>query len=299
MFRHRFGSALAMNPLAKTMNTLLDLGGPVAFDELVRRNTEASHPGLLIVNADDWGRDRDTTDRISECVLRRTVSSVSAMVFMEDSERAAALALERGIDAGLHLNFTAPFSARQCPPSLAGRQQDLARYLLRQRLAQVVFHPGLMRSFEYVVRAQVNEFHRLYGANPDRFDGHHHMHLCANVLLGRLLPSGTIARRSFSFQSGEKSFCNCFYRKIVDRRLSRRHYLVDFLFSLPPLEPADRLQRIFSLAREHAVELETHPINPEEYRFLVDGEFSRRLGDLPVAAGFGHRWAARSKTWTR
>jgi chitin disaccharide deacetylase len=273
-------------------------GGPAFSSEPALCNDEMSHSGVLIVNADDWGRDRDTTDRIGECILRRTVSSVSAMVFMEDSERAAEQAGERRIDAGLHLNFTTPFSARHYPPLLAERQQGLARYLLRHRLAQVMFHPGLVRSFEYVVSAQIEEFCRLYGVKPDRVDGHHHMHLCANVLLGRLLPVGTIARRSFSFQPGEKSTCNRFYRKTVDRRLSRYHHLVDFLFSLPPLEPADRLQRIFSFAREHAVELETHPVNAEEYRFLAEGEFSRRLGDLTVAPRFAWPRAARSNDRT-
>ena len=48
--------------------------------------------------ADDWGRDRETTERTLECFNQGAVSSVSAMVFMEDSERAAAIALERGIE---------------------------------------------------------------------------------------------------------------------------------------------------------------------------------------------------------
>jgi predicted glycoside hydrolase/deacetylase ChbG (UPF0249 family) len=65
--------------------------------------------GALIINADDWGRSRETTDRTLECWERGSISSVSAMVFMEDSVRAAALARERGIDTGLHLNFTTPF----------------------------------------------------------------------------------------------------------------------------------------------------------------------------------------------
>jgi hypothetical protein len=40
--------------------------------------------GLLIINADDWGRDAHTTDNILDCALRGTISSVSAMLFMED-----------------------------------------------------------------------------------------------------------------------------------------------------------------------------------------------------------------------
>src|SRR5580700_2369503 len=127
------------------VSELLDapsLASPARCDESLLRTVQPIPTGRLIVNADDWGRDRNTTDRISECSLRGSVSSVSAMVFMEDSVRAATLASERGIDAGLHLNFTTPFSAQDCPAALAQHQQPLARYLLRHRLAQVVFHPG-------------------------------------------------------------------------------------------------------------------------------------------------------------
>lgn len=242
--------------------------------------------GSLIVNADDWGRDLDTTERILECVLRRTVSSVSAMVFMEDSERAAALARERGIDAGLHLNFTTPFSGSSTPTRLMEHQRRLARHLLWHRLAQVVFHPGLTSSFENVVAGQIDEFRRLYGKRPDRIDGHHHMHLCANVILQNLMPSGTVVRRNFTFQPGEKGVCNRLYRRLIDRMLQRRHRLPDFLFTLPPLEPPDRLQRIFCLARRSVVEVETHPVNPEEYRFLTEGEILRQAGDVPIAPCF-------------
>ena len=45
--------------------------------------------GCLIINADDWGRDDRTTNRILEYFQRRVLSSASGMVFMEDSERAA------------------------------------------------------------------------------------------------------------------------------------------------------------------------------------------------------------------
>jgi hypothetical protein len=217
------------------------------------------------------------------------------MVFMEDSERAAALASEKGIDAGLHLNFTDSFSALQCPPSLARHQQDLARCLLRHRLAQVVFHPCLMRSFEYVVAAQVEEFCRLYGTMPERLDGHHHMHLCANVLWARLLPAGTLVRPSFSFQPGEKGLGNRLYRKTVDRALARRHRLVDFLFSLPPFEPQSRLERILSLGHQFDVEVETHPINPEEHHFLTGDGVVRWAGDFPIARRFALPREGRGK----
>jgi chitin disaccharide deacetylase len=245
-----------------------------------------SRGGRLIVNADDWGRDPVTTDRILDCLRLKTVSSVSAMVFMEDSQRAAGMARENEIDAGLHLNLTTAFSSAQCPAALLRHQQKVAAYLLRHRLATTLFHPGLVRSFDYVVTAQLDEFRRLYGKAPERIDGHHHMHLCANVLLAGLLPAGTRVRRNFSFAPGEKSVWNRMYRRAVDGLLGRRHRLTDFFFSLPPLQPAARLQRIFSLAERFVVEVETHPPNPEEYRFLAGGEILRFTGDLPIAAGY-------------
>lgn len=246
--------------------------------------------GLLIVNADDWGRDRNTTDRILDCTRRKAVSSVSAMVFMDDSERSAAIARRERIDTGLHLNFTLPFTGDGCPAALLDHQHRIGAYLRRHRLSQMVFNPALGRSFEYVVKAQVDEFRRSYGTEPGRLDGHHHMHLCANVLLTGLLPSGTVVRRSFAFRPGEKGIANRAYRRCVDRVLGRRHRLTDFFFSLAPLDPSDRLRRIVGLARHHVVEVETHPVEPDEYRFLAGGEIFRRFDDIRIAASSIPSW---------
>lgn len=249
-------------------------------------NPATASTGCLIVNADDWGRDRATTDRTFECTALGTVSSVSAMVFMADSERAAEIAVRSGIDAGLHLNFTEPFSGPNVPAPLLERQRKLRRFLLWHPLARIFYHSSLAESFEYVVAAQIDEFRSLYGRDPQRIDGHHHLHLCANVRMDGLLPAGLLVRRNFSFLPGEKSLPNRLYRKGVDRRLANRYFLVDHLFSLAPLQPAARLQRIFSLARTSVVELETHPINPEEHKFLTSGEMLRQLGDLAIAPNF-------------
>jgi hypothetical protein len=212
---------------------------------------------------------------------------------MADSERAGGLAREHGIDAGLHLNFSLPFSAPACPSGLLEHQRRVASYLLKHPLARVIFHPGLVGSFEYVVKAQLEEFARLYSAAPERMDGHHHLHLCANVLLARLLPPGTIVRRNFHFEPGEKNLVNRLYRKAVDARLARRHRLVDFLFPLAPLEPRGRLERLRLLARKFVVEVETHPVNADELLFLTDGEAERWAGDVAIASQFSV--PARSK----
>jgi hypothetical protein len=112
------------------------------------------------------------------------------------------------------------------------------------------------------------------------------MHQCANVVLAKLLPEGTVVRRNFSFQPGEKSWANRTYRNILDRILARRHRLTDYFFSLAPVELADRLERAFSLAQQSIVEVETHPINLAEYRFLSGGGIFRLAGNLSVARHF-------------
>lgn len=244
-------------------------------------------PGFIILNADDWGYDEVTTNRILKCVERGAISSVSAMVFMEDSDRAAALARERGIEAGLHLNLTSPFSVSGCSWRLLERHREVAGYLLRHRMAQALFHPRLMSSFEYIVAAQLEEFSRLYGTAAVRVDGHHHMHLCANVLWGGLLPEGALVRRNFSFQGNEKSFINRFYRRFVDGLLSRRYLLVDYFFSLQPIEVPGRLEAICSLASEYVVEIETHPANLAEYLFLSEGELARRVEGVRISSPSG------------
>ena len=242
--------------------------------------------GVLIVNADDWGQDRKTTDQILDCVLRGAVSSVSAMAFMSDSERAAEVAKEQGVDAGLHVNFTTPFSGAGVPAALQEHLRRVATFLRRNRFARVLYHPGLANSFEYVVRAQREEFARLYGSEPARLDGHHHMHLCANVLAAKLLPAGAIVRRNFSFLAGEKGICNRLYRRAVDGSLARRHQITDFYFSIQPLDPPAHLVRKCSLASKFSVEMGVHPYQPEEYRFLADGDIFRYTGGVQIASRF-------------
>ena len=234
--------------------------------------------GALIINADDWGRDVDNTNRILECYRRGTVSSASAMVYMKDSERAADAAKEHSVDVGLHLNLTTPFSEEHVEARLSEHHQRVCQYLRGSRFAQVVFHPGLRSSFEYVVSSQIREFQRIYGQAPQRIDGHHHMHLCANVLWGKLLPAGTVARRNFSFQLGEKGALNRWYRRKIDGTLAKRHKLTDYFYSLPPMDIPGRLERIFALATHHVVEVETHPINAVEHGFLMSESPFRRFG---------------------
>lgn len=259
---------------------------PAGVAELSIQSDEANVAGcVVVVNADDWGRDVPTTDRMLECARHGAISSVSAMVFMEDSERAAALAREQGTDAGLHLNFTMPFTGKNCSGRIKEEQAKLMRFLSRHRYALTIYHPGLAGTFDYVVKAQLEEYEKQYGAPARRLDGHQHMHLCTNVIVQKLLPVGTIVRRNFTFEASEKGWMNRVYRHWQDRRLAKRHAMTDYFFDLIPLEP-QRLQRIGELARHHDVEIEAHVIHNEQYEFLMAGELSRLSGGAAVARGY-------------
>lgn len=239
---------------------------------------------MVIVNADDWGSRARATDRILECIRRGTVSSTSAMVFMADSERAAELAMRYGVDTGLHLNLTVQFDGQGTAPELRRHQEIVVGVLRKSRLAPRVFHPRIASSVEYLVKAQLDEYARLYGAPPRRADGHHHIHLCANVMRQEVLPAGIMVRRNFTFRAGEKSVLNRMLRAMQDKRLKRRHRILDYLFNLVPMEP-ERLRSIVELGRGANVEVEAHPEVDAEYEFLMGGGL-QKLFPVVVARGY-------------
>lgn len=132
---------------------------------------------MLIINADDWGRSVAETDAALKCCKGGRITSLSAMVFMEDSERAADLAKENELDVGLHLNFTEKFTANQCPRTLSNYHHQIVRFLRGTKYSQLLYNPFLRKEFAYSYEAQADEFARLYSQPPSHIDGHHHMHL--------------------------------------------------------------------------------------------------------------------------
>lgn len=229
---------------------------------------------MLTVNADDFGRCAVTTDRTMACLAANRINSASAMVFMEDSERAAGLAIGSGLDVGLHVNLTEAFTGSNVPRSLRHSQEILRRFLRVNKYALVIYNPFLRSAFREVFGAQLEEFTRLYGRVPSRLDGHQHMHLCTNMLVDGLIPTGARVRRSLSFTAREKSFVNRYYRRIVDRCLAKRYRVGDFLFALSQQCSIPQLRRVAMLAKSFDVELVTHPQVNVEFETLLSNEFA-------------------------
>lgn len=239
---------------------------------------------MLIINADDWGRSLAETDAALACAQVGRVTSVSAMVFMADSERAAKLAHEHHVDVGLHLNLTEKFTGDSVPRAVTEDHTRVIRYLKGSKRAQLIYHPLLRKQFTAAFTAQLIEFQRLYGQPPSHVDGHHHMHLCSNLLLSGVVPAGMRMRRNFSFWPGEKSFLNRSYRALVDRWLARKFRLPDYFFCVLQSSRAGRMDRIKTLARSANVELMTHPAVAEESRYLMSHEFASLLQGLQLGS---------------
>lgn len=241
---------------------------------------ERGRTGLIIVNADDFGRSRAETDAALACYKQNRITSVTAMVFMEDSERAADLAKEAGLDVGLHLNLSQRFTAIPGGNLLQERHGRVVRFMTSSRYALLLYNPVLRREFHDVYRAQVEEFTRLYGSRPSHIDGHQHRHLCANVLLDDVIPAEERVRRNFSFWPHEKSFFNRGYRRLIDWILARRYRVTDFFFSLQECLQANQMARVFNLSQQATVELMTHPLRKAEYSYLMSDQYFAGLRGL-------------------
>ena len=228
---------------------------------------------MIIVNADDWGASTKETDAALRCYEEGRISSASGMVFMEDSERAADIANDIGLDVGLHLNFTQSFTG-ECRDELLLEYHDrIVRYLTQNKYASLIYNPGLRHQFRYVYEAQLMEFEKIYGKFPSHIDGHHHRHLCANMLYENIMSAGVKVRRNFTYQPGEKSLLNRTYRDLTNQWLARRYRLTDFLFDIC----ATDFSLIAKLAHEATVELMVHPARVEEFEVLMSDDYIENI----------------------
>ena len=229
---------------------------------------------MLIVNADDWGRSKPETDAALACFKAGRVTSVTAMMFMEDSERAAEVAREHKMDVGLHLNLNQAYDGRLPSAPAVEAHRRVARFLNRSKYAVLLYHPGLRHAFKQVFNSQLDEFVRLYGKTPTHVDGHQHRHLCVNVLIGGVIPSGTKVRRNFTFFAGQKSLLNRWYRALLDRWLARQYSQTAYFFSLLHSLRSGRIADVGAVASHSSVELMTHPIVRQESQWLLGEEYA-------------------------
>ena len=271
---------------------------PGSFPILKNDRGLHSRDGLLIINADDLGRDILATDACLECFRRNRITSSSIMVFMKDSQRAAELALNANLETGLHINLVTPFDGAGVRENTRRDQDLVMRFFRRGPWTQAIYHPFLGDSIARVFAAQREEYIRLFQREPTHYDGHKHFHLSLNMIFSNLLPPGTLVRRSFTlYGSGKGLFERSYrfligrcYRRAVDAWLLRRHVSTDAFFSISPVADLARLQGIIRLAQRRRVELMAHPWDSDHYAFLAGGQFAQ----LTSAVRLGNFAALRS-----
>lgn len=238
---------------------------------------------MLIVNADDWGRSREDTDAALACFSAERITSVTAMVFMKDSTRAAEIARTHSVPVGLHLNLSEAYDAPAVPPPIACSHQKIVRLFSASKYSILLYYPFLHRRLLRTINDQIAEFRRLYGREPTHVDGHQHKHLNLNLLFRPVVPSGAKVRRSFSFFPGEKSAINRSYRRFVDGMLARRYRLTDYFFALSQCMDQVRLDRVLTFSQNGSVELMTHPRFALEFSFLMSDGYKESMA--PVKKG--------------
>jgi len=228
---------------------------------------------MLIINADDMGASRSTTDPVLECFAAGTITSTSAMVWMPDTVRCAEIARARGLPVGLHLNFTLPFAADQVPDEIRRRQLTMTRS----------FRPDSWRGADHgiptaeliaaAIADQLRGFRELFG-EPTHIDGHHHVHLHAAVLTQ--LPRTLAIRPPLSPDTG---------RSFGQRWLLRRFRGPATCLAFAHVHPAlgggfDQL----SDARRRTIEVMVHPAQESELEALRSPEWHRCLAGFPLAS---------------
>jgi chitin disaccharide deacetylase len=225
-------------------------------------------PGLLIVNADDFGYDERSTDAAAECFARGGITSVSAMVYMRDSERAAAIAREAGVPVGLHLNLSEPYTGSDVAEGARRRQARLAERFSGRwlRVRRWVYDPMIRRDVDGCIGEQLERFQALYGAAPSHVDGHKHVQVSPNVLLSRAVRPGTRMRTALQLDATLLRPGRAARRRLMEKRFTSTDWCFDF---------AER-ERALQLARESTVELVVHPAL-RDYAALMSNDWARAL----------------------
>jgi predicted glycoside hydrolase/deacetylase ChbG (UPF0249 family) len=206
------------------------------------------------------------------------------MVYMEDSDRAAAIARERRMHVGLHLNVTQPFTDDRAPVGVRDRQARLVERFGRTRAWRWLYDPRIQADVERCVCDQLERFESAYGGRPTHVDGHNHAHLSLNVL--HVLRPGTKLRAAHSPPLARTSPLDPL-RWLRQAALRRRFVCTEYFFALRTIHPrlgGSGLERALSLAREHSVELMVHPARDDEHRLLLSADWAGVLAEQTLSS---------------
>jgi predicted glycoside hydrolase/deacetylase ChbG (UPF0249 family) len=240
---------------------------------------------LLIVNADDFGHDESATDLTIECFRQGAITSATAMVHMQDSERAADRAREAGLPTGLHINFTEEFTGAAIPDAVRRRQAEACSTMNSHLgIRRWTYDPRIQGLIGSAIKDQLERYETLFGGPPTHVDGHNHVHVCPNVAVVK-----DIAR--FKRRNALWSWPNVHTLGARARSLRRiataPHALTTrFFFDISrlPTEDPGKLAGELSRARTASVEVMAHPAFDHERRALQGTVWAETLAALPLGS---------------
>jgi predicted glycoside hydrolase/deacetylase ChbG (UPF0249 family) len=249
---------------------------------------EPAGGGLLIVNADDWGYDEPTTDAILATFQAGRITSTTGMVYMADSERAAALAERHGVPVGLHINLTEPFSDPATPPEIRARQQHMVDRIGKtsglppelpgtSNLMRWAYDPLLRREVDQAIADQLRRYEEIYATPPTHFDGHTHVDLCPDVFLSRSIPRGAKLRNTldrFPVDRSAGAMLRTLRQAVRSRRFASTRYLLHITHLR--LDPGNLDPRL-ALAGQVPVEVMGHPGFAAERELLMSAEWGAAI----------------------
>jgi predicted glycoside hydrolase/deacetylase ChbG (UPF0249 family) len=230
---------------------------------------------MLIINADDWGANRTCTDRILDCYLNDRITSTTAMLFMKDSVRASEMAREHGLPVGLHINFTREFAETGGRTALNYHQKRLVTYFAKSKFIRVIYNPAIRNSIFYSFVSQYDEFIRIFMKTPTHIDGHHHIHLCSNIICDNIIPKKVKIRPRLCGRGGEKNILAILSGKLIDYIIQQRYTVIGSVYKLGCSD--SELSEIVNRAAVQDVELITHPARLEEYEYLKSESYARLI----------------------
>lgn len=140
----------------------------------------------LILNADDYGRDKKTTDAIIESFRQGYITQMSLMVNMGDSERAVNIFKETGLDTvvGLHLNLIEGVPITEEIKNYANWCDGNGSFnnAIRSRpIFWKIADEAEKKAVEGELTAQITKY-RNYGLKPFHCDGHQHCHVRWSIM---------------------------------------------------------------------------------------------------------------------
>jgi len=233
---------------------------------------------VLIANADDLGASPRVTKAILECVDAGAISSISAMVWMHGTSRAADEVRGRGLPIGLHLNLTMPFDDPDVPGGPMERQRLLTTLLTKDSWMEPPDLSGVESVVHTAVAEQLAEFRARFG-EPTHIDGHHHVHLNGAVLeaVPADLPVRAVPRQPAAALDEPGAW---------ERTLRRRFVTPDLSLALEQLHPGAEGPglEVLQLARDRTVEVVAHPAQPADRELLLSDEWRAAVAGLALGS---------------